>query len=166
MADLAVADALNRLYSMANESALEIKPSSKAGNFASQLQGGAGSSPPHSPPVDPRIEQLKSELRERLDQLPAVDSDKLIDSQERMKLLHQALVDTDPPGKIATSNLTQLEVDWRDIQTLIASSKNLSQHDLLILQARLYQLSEQIQLLSKVVEQLTGGVKTVMHTNA
>jgi hypothetical protein len=163
MADLAVADALNRLYSMANESALEIKPRSKTSDFASQLQGGA---PPHSPAVDPRIEQLKSELRERLDGLPAVDSEKLIDSQERMKLLQQALTDIDPPSKIATSNLTQLEVDWRDIQTLIASSKNLSQHDLLILQARLYQLSEQIQLLSKVVEQLTGGVKTVMHTNA
>src|SRR5215510_13547850 len=145
MADLAVADALNKFYSMTNESALEIKPRSNSA-FASQLQGGASSSPPQSPPVDPRIEQLKNELRARLDQLPAVDSLNLVDSQERMKLLQQAIGDAGPPSKIATSNLAQIEVDWRDIQTLIASSKNLSQHDLLILQARLYQLSEQIQL--------------------
>ena len=128
------------------------------------------SAPASSTPVDSRIEQLKSELRQRLEQLPSAESANspldLVDPEERMRLLRQALADPDSKGNIATASFARLEVDWREIETLITSSNDLSQQDLLILQARLYQLSEQIQLLSKMVDHLTNGVKTVMHTNA
>jgi hypothetical protein len=173
MVDPVIGDVLNRLHSITSESALGTNPKSNSGfktvDFASVLQDGASASPAPPSPVDPKIEQLKSELRERLEQLPAAGSPNspldLIDEEERMRLLRQALASADSTGNIATTNFAQLEVDWREIEALITSGKSLSQHDLLILQARLYQVSEQIQLLSKIVDQLTNGIKTVMQTN-
>ena len=172
MVDAVTGEALNRLRSMASESGINPKSNStfRILDFASELQGGTVVSPASSAPVDSRIEQLKSELRQRLEQLPSAESANspldLVDPEERMRLLRQALADPDSKGNIATASFARLEVDWREIETLITSSNDLSQQDLLILQARLYQLSEQIQLLSKMVDHLTNGVKTVMHTNA
>ena len=43
--------------------------------------------------------------------------------------------------------------------------KNLSPGELLALQARLYQVSQHIEVMSKVVDQMAGGIKTVLNTN-
>jgi hypothetical protein len=36
--------------------------------------------------------------------------------------------------------------------------------ELLGLQARLYQVSQQVEVMSKVIDQVTGGIKTILNT--
>ena len=45
------------------------------------------------------------------------------------------------------------------------SDKDLSSGELLGLQARLYQVSQHIDVMSKVVDQMTSGIKTILNTN-
>ncbi|MDQ2747470.1 MAG: hypothetical protein M3T96_09440 [Acidobacteriota bacterium] len=60
---------------------------------------------------------------------------------------------------------TGIEKESSDLNAIMNSGKNLSQGELLGLQARLYQVSQHIDVLSKVVDQMTGGVKTILNTN-
>ena len=45
------------------------------------------------------------------------------------------------------------------------SDRDLSTGELLGLQARLYQVSQHIEVMSKVVDQVTGGIKSILNTN-
>jgi hypothetical protein len=55
--------------------------------------------------------------------------------------------------------------DWAGIEKIFMSGKNLSQSELLFLQARLYQVSQHVDVMSKIIDQMTGGVKTILNTN-
>ncbi len=68
-------------------------------------------------------------------------------------------------GKDVLGKFTNVEKEVGDLDALMRSDKNLSQGELLSLQARLYQVSQHIDVLSKVVDQMTGGVKTILNTN-
>ena len=61
--------------------------------------------------------------------------------------------------------LGNLERDWTQFDALLRSGKDLTQGDLLVMQGRLYQLTQHVEVLSKVVDQVTGGVKTILNTN-
>jgi hypothetical protein len=68
-------------------------------------------------------------------------------------------------SKDVLGKFTNVEKEVGELDALMRSDKNLSQGELLGLQARLYQVSQHIDVLSKVVDQMTGGVKTILNTN-
>jgi len=61
--------------------------------------------------------------------------------------------------------MTRLETDWLNVERIMTSDKGLSTGELLGLQARLYQVSQHVEVVSKVVDQVTGGIKTILNTN-
>jgi hypothetical protein len=61
--------------------------------------------------------------------------------------------------------LNLIEQQYQKSGDLIGRVKNMDPQSLLKAQVQLYQLSENMELLSKVVEQMTSGVKTIMQTN-
>lgn len=121
-----------------------------------------------------KLEQMQAELAQRFGQNPA-DKTKvnmmlpeLLDSKTRLGMLKEAYsklgntskVTSDLPGRF-----TQVEMEYKQVESIMRSDKNLSPGELLALQARLYQVSQHIEVLSKVVDQMAGGIKTVLNTN-
>jgi len=47
----------------------------------------------------------------------------------------------------------------------LSTNKDLSQGDLLVMQAMVYKAAQSTEVLSKVVDQVTGSVKTILNTN-
>jgi hypothetical protein len=94
-----------------------------------------------------------------------------LDTKTRMSkfkdVLNQAVssVGEMPQGKNVQGRFSQVEDEWLRLEGVMRSDKELSQGELLGLQARLYQVSQHIDVLSKVVDQMTGGVKTILNTN-
>lgn len=120
-----------------------------------------------------QLEQMRVDLMQRLDRLPAGASPtsallpELLDSRTRLGLLKEVMsgvghqpIDTNLQGRFG-----QLENEWSQVEKIMKSDKDLSTSELLGLQARLYQVSQHIEVLSKVVDQVTGGVKTILNTN-
>jgi hypothetical protein len=64
-----------------------------------------------------------------------------------------------------SGRFTQIESEYKQVESIMRSDKNLSPGELLALQARLYQVSQHIEVMSKVVDQMAGGIKTVLNTN-
>jgi hypothetical protein len=72
------------------------------------------------------------------------------------------------PAKSAVDPIRQrlnaIEQQFQRSGNLIGGSKEMEPKSLLNTQMQLYQLSENMEMLSKVVDQLTSGVKTIMQT--
>lgn len=83
------------------------------------------------------------------------------------KLLNEAMNGglNSSQSKGIIGKFTDVENESKQLDAIMRSDKNLSQGELLGLQARLYQVSQHIDVLSKVVDQMTGGVKTILNTN-
>ncbi len=115
---------------------------------------------------------LQQELAARLARLPAgapaVQAllPELVSGQRRLALLREAL---SRAGRVPTARevgaLRQVEAEWQAVEAEMWSNRELSMAELLALQARLYQVTQHIEVLSKVVDQVTGGIKTVLNTN-
>lgn len=149
-------------------------------SFESVLQNGNNPSgatrdPLATPQISgARLEQMRVDLTRRLDQLPPGQSNlsallpELLDTRSRMGLLRDAINGagrTQPGGMDLRGRLGQLEANWQGIEQTMRSSRDLSSGELLSLQARLYQVSQHIEVMSKVVDQMTGGIKTILNTN-
>lgn len=116
--------------------------------------------------------QLQQELAARLARLPAgapaVQAllPELIGGRRRLELLREAM---SRAGRVATANelgaLRRVEAEWQAVESEMWSGRELGMAELLALQARLYQVTQHIEVLSKVVDQVTGGIKTVLNTN-
>ena len=121
-----------------------------------------------------KLEQMQAELAQRFGQNPADKSKinmmlpELLDSKTRLGMLKEAF------GKVGNASratgdfagrFTQVENEFKQVEAIMRSHKNLSPGELLALQARLYQVSQHIEVLSKVVDQMAGGIKTVLNTN-
>jgi hypothetical protein len=61
--------------------------------------------------------------------------------------------------------LKSTQNEWQGVESIFRSGKNLSQSELLLLQARLYQVGQHVEVMSKIIDQMTGGVKTILNTN-
>ncbi len=61
-------------------------------------------------------------------------------------------------------SLSSIESQYQQSAKLIGSSKSLDLQSLLKVQTELYSMSENINVLSKVVDQVTSGVKTIFQT--
>jgi hypothetical protein len=126
---------------------------------------------------DKKLDGMRRDLIERYNSLPnGVPSvsavfPEFLDTKTSMsgfrKLLDEAMSGglNSSKSKDVMGKLTDIETEFKGLDALMRSDKNLSQGQLLGVQARLYQVSQHIEVLSKVVDQMTGGVKTVLNTN-
>lgn len=121
-----------------------------------------------------KLDQMEAELADKFKQTNQ-DSSKLnkmlpelLDSKTRFGMLKEAYSKIGNTSKV-TSDLsgrfTQVESEYKQVEAIMHSDKNLSTGELLALQARLYQVGQHIEVMSKVVDQMAGGIKTVLNTN-
>lgn len=151
-----------------------------ARSFESVLQEGGGQGGDlHNPAGQPSqisgadLERMRVDLQQRIERLPADTSNvkallpELIDSRTRLSLLREAIgsAGNTPKGTDLRGQFAKVEGEWHQIESIMKSDKELSQGELLGLQARLYQVSQHVEVMSKVVDQVTGGVKTILNTN-
>jgi hypothetical protein len=132
---------------------------------------------PGSRITDPGLEKLRLELVDRLNSVNSLPDGtkslndlypRLLESRSRFKLLNEAMSNlrSTAPNKVdLQGRFGQVEREWFDLERVMLSDRELSSGELLGLQARLYQVSQHIEMLSKVVDQMTSGVKTVLNTN-
>ena len=120
-----------------------------------------------------KLEQMRLDLMNRVERLPPGAPNvnallpELIDTRTRLGMLrdvmsksHGAPVGTDLRGRFG-----QVENEWNQVESVMRSNRELSTTELLGLQARLYQVTQHVEVLSKVVDQVTGGIKTILNTN-
>ena len=127
---------------------------------------------PPDPADDARLEQMQNDLRQRLSELPPGEGRKallpeLIDTRTRMGLLREAVksVGSQPAEPGLRGRFAQVESEWQQLEQLMRSERDFSPGELLGLQAQLYRVSQHIEVLSKVIDQVTGGIKTILNTN-
>jgi hypothetical protein len=119
-----------------------------------------------------QLERMRVELAQRINNLTPGSSKinallpELIDSRTRMGLLREAMKGVGPQaqGTDLRGRFAQVENEWLNIESLMRSNKDLSTGELLGLQARLYQVSQHVEVMSKVVDQVTSGIKTILNT--
>jgi len=121
-----------------------------------------------------QIEKLRLDLMERTKTLA---SDKktlgqmvpfLSNGTTRRNLLQEAMHGIRSPvlgGSDFKSILGEIENRWLNVERIMTSDQTLSNGELLGLQARLYQVAQHVEVVSKVVDQVTSGVKTILNTN-
>lgn len=121
-----------------------------------------------------KIEQMRVDLMERVGRLPQGSPNvnallpELIDSRTRLGMLREVMSKPSAAGPSGTDlrgRFGQIETEWNQVESIMRSNKDLSTSELLGLQARLYQVTQHVEVLSKVVDQVTGGVKTILNTN-
>jgi hypothetical protein len=121
-----------------------------------------------------KLDQMEAELAERFKQTNQNQGNfkkmmpELLDSKSRLSMLKEAYGKIGDTSKV-TSDLSgrfrQVETEYKQVEAIMNSDKNLSTGELLALQARLYQVGQHIEVMSKVVDQMAGGIKTVLNTN-
>lgn len=142
----------------------------QGGNRAEQNASAANQPNTISPA---HMEQMRVDLSQRLNRLPpgsptsSVLAPEMIDTRTRMGLLKEAMggVNSTPAGTDLKGRFAQVEGEWSQLEQAMGASKDMSQGELLGLQARLYQVSQHVDVMSKVVDQVTGGIKTILNTN-
>ena len=121
-----------------------------------------------------KIEQMRIDLMERVGRLPPGSPNvnallpELLDSRTRLGMLREVMSKPGAGGAQGTDlrgRFGQIETEWNQVEGIMRSNKDLSTTELLGLQARLYQVTQHVEVLSKVVDQVTGGVKTILNTN-
>lgn len=153
-------------------------------SFDSVLQEGAGdrggSAPAGRPPQAPGTglpevpEQARLDLIQRAGSLPpgtpnvtALLAD-LLYPRTKMNAMRPAVngMGGSPEANDVRGQFAKVEGEWNEINGFLKSYKgDLSQGDLLFWQQRLYQITQHVEVMSKVVDQATGGIKTILNTN-
>jgi hypothetical protein len=138
-------------------------------------QAGAPPEAAAPPPVSgAKIEQMRLDLMQRVERLPPGSPSvnallpELLDSRTRLGMLRDVMAKQGAAGASGTDlrgRFGQIEAEWNHVESIMRSNKDLSTTELLGLQARLYQVTQHVEVLSKVVDQVTGGVKTILNTN-
>lgn len=121
-----------------------------------------------------KLDQMEAELANRFQEQNKKESNfnkmmpELLESKTRLGMLKDAYSKIGDTSKV-TSDLSgrfmQVESEYKAVESIMRSDKNLSSGELLALQARLYQVGQHIEVMSKVVDQMAGGIKTVLNTN-
>lgn len=169
----------------ANVAGMEKQNPSQTGrSFENILQNGnqQTAETPNNPSVpnitsDKKLDGMRLDLIDRYQNLPqgapsvSAVFPEFLDTKTSMsgfkKLLNEAMsggLNTNQ-SKDVIGKFTDIEKEFKQLDSIMRSDKNLSQGELLGVQARLYQVSQHIDVLSKVVDQMTGGIKTVLNTN-
>ena len=122
-----------------------------------------------------KLDQIQEDLQKRT-QAPDADPARMTkllqeimgESGGRMSMLKDAYDKLGKTNKVPSDlrgNLINTESEWNAVQQIMNSDKNLTQGELLALQQRLYMVSQHVEVMSKVVDQMAGGIKTVLNTN-
>jgi len=121
-----------------------------------------------------KLDQMEAELAQKFKEQNQNQGNfnkmmpELLESKSRLGMLKEAYGKIGDTSKM-TSNLPgrfmQVETEYKAVESIMMSDKNLSTGELLALQARLYQVGQHIEVMSKVVDQMAGGIKTVLNTN-
>jgi vacuolar-type H+-ATPase subunit I/STV1 len=121
-----------------------------------------------------KLDQMEAELADRF-KLNNQKQDKfnkmlpeLLDSKSRLGMLKEAYSKIGNTSKVTndlSGRFVQVENEYKQVEAIMRSDKDLSTGELLALQARLYQVSQHIEVMSKVVDQMAGGIKTILNTN-
>lgn len=127
---------------------------------------------------DKKLDGMRLDLINRYQNLPSGAPSvsavfpEFLDTKTQMggfkKILNDALssgLNNNSQSKGVIGKFTDVETEFKALDSIMRSDKNLSQGELLSVQARLYQVSQHIDVLSKVVDQMTGGIKTILNTN-
>ena len=143
-----------------------------------QQEEGATAGRPDAQAPEPvsgaKIERMRIDLMERVGRLPPGSPNvnallpELLDSRTRLGMLRDVMSKSNASGPSGTDlrgRFGQIETEWNQVEAIMRSNKDLSTTELLGLQARLYQVTQHVEVLSKVVDQVTGGVKTILNTN-
>ena len=121
-----------------------------------------------------KLDQMEAELADKFKQTNQDQGNfnkmmpELLDSKTRLGMLREAyrkIGDTSKVTSDLSGRFVQVENEYKQVEAIMASDKNLSTGELLALQARLYQVGQHIEVMSKVVDQMAGGIKTVLNTN-
>jgi len=114
---------------------------------------------------------LETALRKRLSGTNASDATQVfgVDMQNtRLSLQNLSRVVNKLPNDTAFAplrdRLHSIEKQFQNSDELIKRVKGMDPHHMLKVQVQLYQVSENIELLSKVVDQVSSGVKTIFQT--
>lgn len=145
-------------------------------NVLRQQGGGQAEATAQPPQVSgAELERMRIDLTERINRLPPGSTNinallpELIDTRTRLGMLRDVMSKARTGGAAVGTNLQgrfgQIENEWYQVESIMRSNKDLSTGELLGLQARLYQVSQHVEVLSKVVDQVTGGIKTILNTN-
>ena len=161
----------------------QLQQSPKSGSFESVLQK---TDPQTGPGIngqtanqinDPKMEAERQDLIRRYQELPEgmPKASALLPEYLNTKSTFQDFRNTLfnvvnsgnglPKGSGILNEFSKTEQMWFRFDDVMKSGKDLSQAELLGLQAGLYQVSQHIEVLSKVVDQMTSGVKTILNTN-
>ncbi|MCS7079372.1 MAG: hypothetical protein NZ585_04880 [Chloracidobacterium sp.] len=114
------------------------------------------------------LEQLRADLIKRYTDPNAGDFGLQFDDVRlRLSALRDGIHGMSPNQRPADilARFSQVEDQWKQIEAMLNSDHELSKGELLALQARMYQLTQNIEILSKVVDQVTSGIKTILQTN-
>lgn len=123
------------------------------------------------------LEELRIELARQIREIDqsnrtAPDFDKLFESmmsgKSRLGMMREVYSEIPNTSKVTNDlpgRFVQVENEYKAVEAIMHSDKNLSSGQLLALQARLYQVGQHIEVMSKVVDQMAGGIKTILNTN-
>jgi hypothetical protein len=123
---------------------------------------------------NPAIDQLQADLQNKYQQIPQVGPTSKADMfpqfemlggrTSMMKDMMQGLTKS-PDANGLKDYMSRTENMYGDVVKMMNSDRDLRPGELLTLQARMYMISQHIDVMSKVIDQMTGGVKTVLNTN-
>ena len=139
-----------------------------------QQSSSAGGAQGEQPVSRAQLEEMQQDLMSRINRLPPGSPNanallpELLDTRTHLGMLRKVF-ETNRPGAPANTDLRgrlgQVENEWNQVEQIMRTSPDMSTGELLALQARLYQVSQHVEVLSKVVDQVTGGIKTILNTN-
>jgi hypothetical protein len=123
---------------------------------------------------NPAFQQIESDLRNTVQQIKKVGPtsksdmfpqfDMLGGRMSIMKDMMQGITKA-PDASGLKDFATRTENMYGDVVKMMNSDRDLRPGELLTLQARMYMISQHIDVMSKVIDQMTGGVKTVLNTS-
>ncbi len=123
---------------------------------------------------NPTVDQLQTELQDKYQKIPQVtptsksdifpDFEMLGSKMSMFKDLRNGLTKA-PSASGLQDYMKRTENMYGDVVSMMNTNRDLRPGELLTLQARMYMVSQHIDVMSKVIDQMTGGVKTVLNTN-
>jgi hypothetical protein len=123
---------------------------------------------------NPAVNQIQADLQNSYQQIPQVaptsksslmpELDMLNGRMSMLREMNQGLTKS-PDASGLKDYMSRTENMYGDVVKMMNSDRDLRPGELLTLQARMYMISQHIDVMSKVIDQMTGGVKTVLNTN-
>jgi hypothetical protein len=128
--------------------------------------------PPLAKPNPQQVAGIETDLRKRLEQTKATSPGEFFRPQieQNQAALNKLTTSVNKlPQKSAfdpiRDRLTAIEQQFQRTGNLVGGGKDMDPASLLKAQVQIYQMGENIEVLSKVVDQLSSGAKTVMQTS-